>query len=800
MIRSFLTITLRILWRNKVTSFVNVFGLSIGITAFIFIMLYVQHETSYDKFNQHYNYIYRVEGDTYVRLPPVVGTYVKDRIPEAKTVTRWTTLDDVDITFKAEDTGANVKHARINIAFADSTTFDVFTFSFLQGDSKLALRNPFTCVISESVARNLFGDINPMGKSIDLLDHEFEVTGVIKDVQKSHIEAKVLLSFHTIPKLYPDRDVNNSGRNSWLWSATYLLMADKIDEAFVEEKINTVLAEINDGHFFDTKFKAFRLRPLKKIYFDGALENLDYGSHGSFKLISILSVIGIFMLLLACINYVNLTTARSSVRTKEVAVKRIVGSSVTTVRVQFILESVILSFVSLAVSLTAVQIFISKFNEVARINVQLSELNRPEIWVMTIGGGILLGMIAGIYPALYLTSAKPVRMVTGGVTRNDESVFSRSLLMTFQFTLSIILIVCAIANLKQLDYVRNANLGFQTRMVIQVQTPTDLPNEGAMRETFKKDLLRFSDIQSIAFSAGGPGGFIPRHPIEFGGKKHYLEFFLVDHDYLEVMDIQVAQGKSFAEQIFRSDFVSKPDNISILINEAAVHELGLKDPVGQFFYWEDQGTIRPLEVVGVVKDFHFRSLHHKISPLMLVYTPPQLTASIKVRTSNISTVLKTIEEEWKKIYGDRLFTFNFLDEKYNRQYKVDEQLATIIIWFTGLALVVACLGLFALSSFMVSRRTKEIGIRKSMGASIKSIYILLSWDFLKWIFVAAVVACPVAWFLMQWWLSKFAYHIPLRASIFVIAAFLALCISLLTVTWQSLKAASANPIKALRYE
>ena len=799
MIQSFITIALRILWRNKITSFVNIFSLSVGITSFIFIMLYVQHETSYDKFNQNYDHIYRLEGDSYAKLPPVIAIHIKDRIPEITKIARISSIADIDILRKPDHNPENIKHVQTSVLWADSTTFDVFTFSFVQGDPALSLRNPFTCVIAESVAKNLFGDSDPMGKVIQLLEHQFEVTGIIKDIEKSHLEAKILLSFSSIPVMYPTRDLNNTGRSSWLWSATYLLTTDKIDEAFVEKKINSVLTEINNGTLFDTEFQEFRLRPLGDIYFYGALQNLDYAFHGSFKLISILFVIGIFMLMLACINYVNLTTARSTGRTKEVAVKRIVGSSIALVRFQFIAESIIVSVLALGVALTAVQIFIGTFNDVAMVNINIASFNRWEIWLGLFTGTLVLGIIAGIYPALYFTAVIPVKLVRGADRDHDTAGFSRSMLMTFQFALSIILIVCAIANLRQLDYVRHANLGFRTEQIIQVQTASEIPEELVLRETFKNNLLQFPDIIGVTYSAGTPGGYIPRHPIDVEGKKQSVDFFLTDQDYLDVMNIELSAGKNFTRRNFADPFQMLDKN-SILINESAIHELGLKNPIGKTFYWDDQGTTRAYEIIGVVKDFHFRSLHHKIGPLMLVQTPPMMTANIKMQSSNIPATLKTIEQEWKKIYGDRLFSFRFLDEKYNLQYKSDEQLATIIGWFTGIALIIACLGLFALSSFMVARRTKEIGIRKSLGASIRSIYVMLSWDFLKWIVLAIIVSFPIAWYLLQLWLSKFAYHIKLETDIFIIAALFAISVALLTVTLQSWKAASANPVKSLRYE
>ena len=505
------------------------------------------------------------------------------------------------------------------------------------------------------------------------------------------------------------------------------------------------------------------------------------------------------MLVLACINYVNLTTARSTVRSKEVAVKRIVGSSIALVRFQFIAESIMTSVLSLGAALTAVQIFIGLFNEVAMVNINIASLNRWEIWLGLFIGAVVLGIIAGIYPALYFTAVIPVKLVRGAGRDHDSAGFSRSLLMTFQFSLSIILIVCAIANLRQLDYVRHANLGFRTEQIIQVQTASEIGEELVLRETFKNDLLQFPDIIGLTYSAGTPGGFIPRHPVDIDGKKQSLDFFLIDHDYLDVMNIELLAGKSFTRKNFTNSFEMLDKN-SILINESAVRELGLKNPIGKSFYWEDQGTRRAYEVIGVVKDFHFRSLHHKIGPLMLIQTPPMMTANIKMQSSNVPATLKTIEQEWKKIYGDRLFSFKFLDEKYNLQYKSDEQLSTIIGWFTGIALIIACLGLFALSSFIVTRRTKEIGIRKSLGASIRSIYVMLSWDFLKWIVLAIILSFPIAWYLLQFWLSKFAYHIQLETDIFIIAALFAIGVALLTVTLQSWKAASANPVKSLRYE
>jgi putative ABC transport system permease protein len=800
MIQSFITIALRILWRNKVTSFVNIFSLSIGVTSFIFIMLYVHHETNYDKFNKNCDRIYRLEGDDYAKLPPVIGDYIKDRIPEIRNVVHFAGSGKSDITYRPDGNPEGAKYTQTDVLWADSTTFDVFTFPFIRGKAATTLTNPFKAVITEETAKILFGQTDPMGKSIEFSEHQFEVTGIIRNPEKSHIEIGVLVSMTSLPLVYPDRDLNNTGPNSWLWSATYLLTANDVDVMNVEKKINEVLKEINDGKLFNTVFKQFRLRPLKEIYFYGALQNLDYGLHGSYKLISILFIIGIFMLVLACINYVNLTTARSIIRTKEVAIKRFIGSSITLVRFQLILESVIVSVISLIVALTAAQIFIHAFNDVAMVKIDLGHWNHIDVWFYIFCGTITVGVVAGIYPALYLTAVKPIKLIKGVTAENASTLSPRSLLMTFQFTLSIVLMICAMASLRQLTYLRHANLGFNKEQIIQIETPDTFEQVYVLRESFREELLQLNNILGVCFAAGTPGGHIPTIPVDLGGERRPLDALMIDQDYLDVMNIELVEGRSFPDRPLKNITEIPYEKNPVVVNESFVREFDLVSPIGTVFRRDDPRGKRSFEIIGVVKDFHFRSLHHKISPFMSFQTPPMHIAHIKVQPANLPATIKAIEKVWKKVYGDKPFTFSFLDETFNRQYRSDEQLATVIAWFTGLTLVIACLGLFALSSFMITRRTKEIGIRKSMGASIRSIYTMLSWDFLKWIVVAVVIACPVAWYLMQLWLSKFAYHVELGTDVFIIAAVSAIGVALLTVTWQSLKAANANAIKSLRYE
>jgi putative ABC transport system permease protein len=768
---------------------------------FVLILLYVHHETNYDKFNEHFANIYRLEGDNYAKLPPSIGLIIKDRVPEVENIARIADMGVMEIARKSDNKAVNLVHIAANVVWADSTTFKVFSLAFVKGDPATALTRPHTVVLAEHIARGLFGDENPIGESVVYDDSQYIVTGVIKEVEKSHISMEALFSLSSLALVFPDRDLNMTGGNAWLWSATYLLADENVQQRDLEQKISGVLSVINNGKLFDTVFKTFRLRPLEDIYFHGALQSLDYGVHGSARMISILYVIGLFMMLLAVINYINLTTARAGTRFKEVGVKLIVGSTVLWIRMHLILESIIISVIALAVALTFTQLFLGQFNEVAMVNIRLAEFNHLQVWITVAACILLLGMMAGVYPAIYITAVKPLKLMKGSWVNKSDAVNVRSVLMTAQFTLSIVLIVCAIANLEQLSFIRNADLGFKKEQIVLVET-SDVNEDYTLRQSVKNELLRIPGVVGVTNTAGNPGGAIPTEPLTIEGQTYTMELMLVDHDFFDVMGVEMVQGKSFSPKT-TSDYPEHEisDHLYVIVNEAFVREIGIASPVGRLFYWTDGGKRKAYEVIGVAKDFHVRSFHHKINPLILIQTPPMHTFNIKLQASNIPATLKSIEAEWRMAFGERIFSYRFLDEIFDRQYKSDSQLATIIVWFTGLALVVACLGLFALTSFIISRRIKEIGIRKTMGASIESIYLMLSWDFLKWIVLAVMIGCPASWFLVQrLWLDRFAYHITLGPDIFIIATLLIATVSLLTVTWQSFRAANANPVKSLRYE
>jgi putative ABC transport system permease protein len=809
MLRSFLTITFRILWRDWTVSSINVIGLSTGMTAFVFIMLYVHHEFSYDKFNENYKRIVRLEGDEYARLPMMVAEHLRGSLPEIENVSQFANIGISRVIFSPAENPDDAKTIELKGVFADTSAVRIFTFSFIQGNPKTALVNPMTVVLTETSALKLFGRTDIVDQTVQLGADTYTITGVIKDVEDAHVEIDALFSFesmHHILKVKKENDdefdYGQVHTSLDLYSATYLLLSPGANHNNLEVKINEVLKEINNGKVFNLEFQRFHMRSLSDLYLDGETKLGSYGIHGNQKLVYTLIAIGILLLVLACINYINLTTARGSTRTKEIAIKQMSGASSAQLRLQVILESILVSMISLLVAITMIQLSLDKFNQFTSVNISFAGLNQVFIWSIIIGGGILLGALAGIYPAIYLTSTRPLALMkTSKIKLSGKGNF-RSGLMTLQFALSMVMIVAIITNLRQMNYIQTADLGFEKEYVVSVTASFSglrNTNPSSARSVFRENLLQHTEIQKVSYSWGNPGvGTFAGPTFEINGLKKDFPMLGVDADYVACMGLKIIDGRDFdgSNLADRSEFFRES---AVLVNEELVKTFGLQNPVGTTFKSND-GSLQ-FRIIGVVKNFHFKSLHENIAPLLLAWTDvPGRLANIKIQTFNVSRSMEIIEKEFKKVFGNAPFEYSFMDDILDRQYKSDKQLVTMITLFTVLAVIIACLGLFALSSFMVAGRTKEIGVRKVLGASVVIIYSMLSWEFLKWILVAIVIAAPFAWYLMKMWLNTFAYHIELGFDVFVIAALIAIGIALLTVTGQTLKVARANPVDSLKYE
>lgn len=800
MLRNFLITSLRILWRNKVVSTINILSLSIGITAFILILLYVHHETSYDKFNENYDRIYRLEGDEYARVPYIVGELAKDRIPEIEAIVRMPLQQQRTFNFinVSDENPGNSTVIRTHRIFTDSSVFNVFTLPFIKGNPGVALNEPHSVVLTESTAKKLFGKKDPIGEIV-AFDHlfrtnnQYKVTGVIRDLDKSHLPIDVLLS-------YPD-----SSRLRGLLQPTYLLLAEHSDPELVEEKINDVLSEITHSETTSHEFREFHLRPLRDLYLNGSATKELYGKQGNGKLLWSFMAIAVFVLLLAIINYINLTTARSTLRSKEVILKKVMGSGKGLLRFQFITESILISFIAFLLALTTVQLLIPKFNQLAMVHINISDYNTPIYWILVIAAILLTGILAGFYPALLLTSFRSVAKIPVGSMSGTQGVIFRRLLLTFQFSISVLLIIGILTNLRQLQFARNANPGFDKEQVVFFAVPGQFEKSSIFRNTLKERLLQYPDIAKVASCSQGALGEHTVKGLEIDGAVQYFRRKIIDPDYSDVMGIELIEGRNFswdrlADKYYSDDGILS-DNIRIIVNETAAREYWSGSPIGKICYTQIDGLRVKAEIIGIANDVHYRSMHHKLEPMFFTWSGEiGSQVNLKISSANIAETINAIEKEWKEVYGSEPFEYSFLDEAYEQQYTSDERAAQIIGYFTIIAISIACMGLFALSSFMAVRRTKEIGIRKALGASSKTIFIMLSREYIRWILLSALIASPIAWFAMNKWLESFAYRIELGPGVFIIAAIIALAIGLITVGWQALKSAVANPVEALRYE
>jgi putative ABC transport system permease protein len=613
----------------------------------------------------------------------------------------------------------------------------------------------------------------------------------MRDVLKSHIPIDLLVS---------NSDFNRSDTISQRWRGSYLLLSKKADVEAVVKKINNLLSEININinEKYRHEYQEFYLRPLKDLYLSGTATKVLYGKQGNGKLLWSFMAIAIFVLLLAIINYINLTTARSILRSKEVILKKVMGSGKGLLRFQFIAESILISFISFLLALTAIQLLIPEFNQLAMVQIRISEYNTPIYWILLIAAILLTGIISGFYPAIMLTSFRSVSNVQGQSMSGSRGVLFRRLLLTTQFSISIILIIGILTNLRQLQFARNANPGFDKDQVLLIETP------GQFKEIFRERLRQQPGIVKVASHGNESLGEQYEARLEIDGLLKYFRYKGIDPDYLDVMGIDLIEGRNFSwdrkSDGYFSDDGTLRDNFPIIVNETAAREYWTESPVGKTSY-NHIVDARKAEIIGVIKDVHYRSMHHKVEPIYYAWSGRSWSRmNVKISPSNIPETINIIEKEWKKVYGADPFVYSFLDEEVERQYTSDERTAKIIGYFTVLAIAIACMGLFALSSFMAVRRTKEIGIRKTLGASSMSIFVMLSREYIKWILLSIIIASPIAWFAMSKWLQTFAYRIELGPGVFILAATLALVIGLITVGWQALKSANSNPVEALRYE
>jgi putative ABC transport system permease protein len=809
MLKNYFKIAIRNLLRNKLFSVINIFGLALSIAACLLIVLFVVDELSFDKHFSKANQIYRVTTVGKLNQQPVeiplsgapVGAQMKKDFPEVLEATRMghvggsLTLKYSDKTFKEE-----------KYTFVDADFFKVFDFPFIKGNSQVALPEANTMVISDEAAKKYFGDAEPVGKVLQVkgMEKPYKITGVISKMPaNTHFHYDLLLSM----------GVREANSTEWLVSNfyTYLLLKEETDFRKLEAKLPGMLqrhaeSELKKyfGMGFADFFKAgndlkYLLQPLTAIHLNSHLE-VEHEGNGNRAHVYIFSAIAVFILLIACINFMNLSTAGATKRAKEVGIRKVLGSDKKKLVGQFLWESVFLTFLALALAMVMISVVLPVFNELSGKTLSLYFLFSPALLAGLLFFGVLAGILAGSYPAFYLSSFQPIAVIKSGGLAGK--LFSgtwlpdfrvRSVLVVFQFSIAIVLLVGTVVGYQQLIYMQHKELGYNKEQVLILHETYNLGsinNEALFKEKLKQNpqVLGVSISHDMPLQKGGASVIMPKDNRK---ASVVMREYGVDYDYLATMRMRLIQGRFFSEKF-------ATDSSAALLNEAAVLALGWeKDPIGRKFF---DNRNNELHVIGVLKDFHYEKVDQKIGPLFMRLGNNYGAMAVKIKTDDIAGLLASVKETWNNFTPEAALSYSFLDERFAEAYRTDQRLSKIVAIFAGLAIIVACLGLFGLVTFTAHQRTKEIGVRKVLGASISSIMLLLSKDFLKLVLVANIIAWPLAWWGMHQWLQDFAYRMDINWWIFALAGLAAVVIALLTVSFQALKAALANPVNALRNE
>ncbi|SDH65390.1 ABC transporter permease [Chitinophaga filiformis] len=805
MLKNYLKIAWRNLLRKKAYSAINITGLAIGITCCILIMFYVQDELSYDRYNVNYDQIYRVthayrnakdvdrnsapapENYQVWGNAPVAPALAAD-FPEIKKITRFTSPN----TFLLEH--GDRRFQQEGLVFSDSSVFDIFSWKLLAGNPKQALVAPNSVVLTKSLAEKYFGNENPLGQSLRVDNQEtFTVTGVMEDVPaNSHMSFNGLISMSTFRKWRPEI----FDEWGYIDFYTYFLIPEHTNIKTLEAKIPAFATRHYPQGRNDIYTIAFE--PLSAAYLHSKATRQP-GPTGSLSNVYIFSIIAIFVLLIACINFVNLSTARSMERAREVGVRKAVGAYQRGLIYQFLTESILISFSAVLLSILFTILALPAIREISGKPLTYSLLLSWKVTPVFVLMPFLLGLLAGSYPAWVLSRFKPVEVLKGQFRSSYKGIALRKGLVIVQFSLSIALIAGTMIVYTQLKHLRSHALGFRQDQMLVIDYGGDQKVNESF-ETVKSMLAKNPAVQAITASRAVPGDFYPNGTTFIESRNGDMKsetpaMYEIDYDFIPAYEMKMAAGRPYSR-----DFPTDAEE-ALIINEAAAKQYGYANPeeiIGKRFeQWRRKGT-----VIGVVKDFNYQSLHKKVEPLAMRMAPLQSLnkLSLRIKTDHIQQTVKELEQTWSALAPQRPFLYSFLDQSFNQQYKQDDRFGQLFAAFAGLTIFIACLGLFGLATYATEQRVKEIGVRKVLGASVTNIVRLLSSDFIKLVLVAILIATPVIWWAMQEWLQGYAYRITIQWWMIALAGILAVTTALLTVSLLAVKAALMNPVKALRTE
>lgn len=790
MIKNLLKTAARHIRKHLGYSLLNILGLTLGITSALFLIIYVSDELSYDRYHKNADRIYRVSSKitetddqfTWIVAQIPMGPQVVQDYPEVQSFVRFFNMPRA--LYKYEDKEYNEE----NFYYADSTLFDIFTYKVLEGEVRSAVKDPGKIVLTRTVAARYFGESDPVGKVLKTGNTSFEVTGVIEDVpSNSHFRFDAVSARNNLPK-----QLGNWGN---FGVSTYLMFPRQFDVKAFEKKMQGMYDAHMKTIFERLKIKIeYILEPITKIHLYST-NAAEPEPTGSITYVIIFGIVALFLILIAAMNYMNLATARSAGRAREVGLRKVVGSRRGLLVSQFLAESIVLTMISLLISVILLIILLPRFNQLAGKSFNLSVMYSPEMIISIIGVIIVVGIVGGSYPAFFLSRFSPTTVLKGEVTRGSAGSLFRKILVVIQFTISVAMIVCTLVVFRQLNYLKNADQGFNQENVLTLQ----LNNNEMIRKypVLKRTLLENEDIKYVTSTntpvGEGSGKVIFNMETDQGMSQRGINFAVVDHDFVDALGIQIIQGRDF-QQDMPSDTLS-----GVVVNETLAKRLGWHDAIGKKVQLGDGRAINA-RVIGVMKDYHQTGMYNEIESLMLVYRERNNVIYIKLNGKNTKQTLSFIENKWKEIFPDQLFSYTYLSERFNRQFAADEKRGFIFTLFTILAIVIACLGLFGLASYMVEQRTREIGIRKVFGADEGVILRLISREFLILIAVSVVIALPLSYFIMTRWLENYVYRTKIGIPLLLLAAGLTLVITFITISYKAYQAAILNPASSIKTE
>ena len=807
MLKNYVKVALRNLWKSKGYSAINIIGLAAGLGVCLLIVLYVIDELSYDRWNPKAERIYRIDADIYfnntqfsaVATPrPLAYTLVRE-YPQVEQMVRTNYQPDVMVKKGA----AFIQDHRL--VFADSTFFQLFPVPMTGGDPMSALNEPNSIVIDESAAYRYFGSRDIIGKTLELENHTIcKVTGVMKDMP-------ALSHFH-FSFIRPLRDFSNHGdENDWLSNnyTSYILLRPGVGRGFMQSRIdatvNTYLGRqlqtllhtsTEDLQRSGNHFK-YEMMPLTDIHLHSN-KSYEFEANGSITYVYTFSAVAILILLIACVNFMNLSTARSANRAKEVGIRKVAGSTKGHLIAQFLTESVVLCFISLVLALGVALLLLPMFNILSGKDLHAAGLFSVQLLPVLVLLVLLVGVIAGSYPAFYLSSFRPIEVLKGKIASGFARSGLRSILVVLQFWISICLIIATLVMYRQLQYIRSRDLGFNREQVLVIHSAYEA---GDAIKSFREDLMKLSGVEDATLSGDLPtvGGYSQngwfRDPSMDAKRVTVMTTLFVDEHYIPTLAMQMAKGRNFAPQQFPTD------SSGIVLNEAAARMLGFASAEGQKLYRPGR-NMEPvtMQVIGIVKDFNYSTMHQKVGPLVMQLGDNRGSMAVRLRAGTAVGMEQQIERKWKTMASGLPFSYTFMDNDFNNLYHAEQQTGQVFITFAVFAIVIACLGLFGLVTYAAEQRRKEIGIRKVLGANVGGIVAMLNRDFTILVGIAALAAFPVAWWAMNWWLRGFAYRVGIPWWVFVVAGLAALAIAMVTVSVQTIRAAVVNPVRSLRSE